>query len=181
MSDFESYEYVIKPRKDGKNRTKRTLLVLLYIVFIFAWLFFGLLTRILIPLLALIPLTTWMLVFATWRFVNVEYEYVIESGVITFSRIYGGRSRRAAMEFDIRDAERILPLTAKSTSRLLDDFDPTKEYSFIDSPDSPDALIALCSDENGNHITVAFTADDRLKRVIRLYNPAAVRSADLPY
>ena len=181
MSDFETYEYVIKPQKDGKNRGKRALFILLYVVFIFAWLFFGLMTKIFIPLLALIPLTTWMLVFATWRFVNVEYEYVIESGIITFSKIYGGRTRRPAMVFDIRDAERILPFTEKSTARLLDDFDPTKEYSFIDSPSSPDALIALCSDENGNHITVAFTADDRLYRIIRLYNSAAVRSTELPH
>ena len=174
MSDFENYEYVIKPRKDAKNRTKRLLFILLYIVFIIGWLFFGLLTKIFIPLLALIPLTTWMLIFFTWRFVNVEYEYSVESGIITFSKIYGGRSRRRILEFDVRDAERILPIAESATERALIDFDPSREYSFISSKEDPDSLVALCIDENGNHIAISFAADDRMNRIIKLYNSAAL-------
>ena len=103
MSDFERYEYVIKPKRDKKNVLGRIMLVIVYILFVIGWLFFGILTRIFFPLLALIPLSLWFLVFATWRYVNVEYEYAIESGIITFTKIYGGKSRKRILIFDIHD------------------------------------------------------------------------------
>lgn len=177
MSNFEAYEYVVKPQKDAKNFTKRISLIVSYVIFIIAWLCFGLLTKIFVPLLALIPLSTWLLVFATWRYVNVEYEYVIESGVITFSNIYGGRSRKSILVFDIRDAEMFLPVTEKNTRRVLDEFSPAKEYSFISSPDDSDSLVALCTDENGAKLAVFFSPDERLLRLCKLYNSAAFRAA----
>ena len=181
MNDFESYEYVIKPKKDGKNRTRRALLLLLYVAFVIAWLFFGFFTRILVPLLALIPLTTWMLVFFTWRYVNVEYEYSVESGVVTFSKIYGGRSRRAVLSFDLRDAEVILPLGEHSTRRALDDFDPRREYFFAESEETPDSFVALCTDEDGEKLSVSFTADARLLRLMKLYNFRALGSQNIAH
>jgi len=174
MNEFESYEYVVVPRKDGKNRLKRLLFIILYVLFVACWLVFGLLTRLGVPLLALIPITTWILVFATWRYVNVEYEYVIESGIITFSKIYGGRSRKQILELDVRDAERILPLGEKGTRRSLDDFDPAREYFFASCDTDPEAYVALCIDEDGTRIAVTFSADDRLYRMIRYRNPSAL-------
>ena len=109
MEGFESYEYVIKPRRDAKNKMMRIGFVALYVVFVIAWLVFGFVSGF-IPLLALIPVTTWMLVFFTWRYVNVEYEYVAESGVITFSKVYDNRSRKKITVFDIRSAEYIAPV-----------------------------------------------------------------------
>lgn len=181
MSDFESYEYIIIPKKDAKNRLKRALFIVLYLFFIIGWLFFGLLSKILVPLLALIPLTTWMLVFFTWRYVNVEYEYGVESGVITFSKIFGGRSRRRVLQFDLRDAERILPLNEHGTQRLLDDFAPSKEYSFINTPDNPDSLVALCVDEDGNRLAISFTADSRLHKLIKIYNSSAIADRNIKH
>lgn len=174
MNEFESYEYVIKPPRDGKNRMLRVGLVALYVLFVIAWLFFGLITRILVPLLALIPLSLWMLVFATWRFVNVEYEYVVESGLITFIKIYGGKSRKRILQFDIRDAERILPLGDGETSRALDGFDPQKEYFFADASD-PETYVALCCDEDNVRLAITFTADSRIMRMIKLYNSSALK------
>lgn len=174
MSEFERYEYVVKPKKDRKNFLCRVLLIIGYVLFIFAWLFFGLLTRIFIPLLAFIPISLWLLVFATWRYVNVEYEYAIESGVITFSKIYGGKSRKRILVFDIRDAERILPLGEAGTRRALDDFDPRYEFSFAKSEDSDDSFLALCTDEDDSRLAVSFTADSRLLKLLKMYNSGAM-------
>ena len=179
MGDFESYEYVVIPKKDAKNRLKRGLLLLLYVIFIIGWLFFGLLSKIFVPLL--IPLTTWMLVFFTWRYVNVEYEYLVESGIITFSKIFGSRSRRRVLQFDLRDAERILPLCEQGTQRALDDFEPSKEYSFESTAEDPDSLVALCVDEDGNRIAISFTAASRLHKLIRLYNSAAIADRNIKH
>lgn len=174
MNDFERYEYVVTPKKDKKNATGRFLLIIGYVLFIIGWLFFGLLTRIFIPLLALIPLSTWFLVFATWRYVNVEYEYVIESGVITFSKIYGGKSRKKILVFDIRDAESILPLGEAGTRRALDDFDPMREYFFAKSEDAENSFLALCTDADDARLAVSFTADPKLLKLLKLYNSSAM-------
>ena len=174
MNEFESYEYVVSPKKDGKNKLNRFLLILLYGFFILGWLVFGLATKIFVPLLALIPLTTWFLVFATWRYVNVEYEYVVESGVITFTKVYGGKSRKRILELDVRDIEAILPLGEKKTRISLDEFDPCREYFFAVSESDAESYVAVCTDEDGNRLSVTFTPDDRLYRVIRYYNSSVL-------
>ena len=181
MNEFESYEYVINPTRDGKNKARRLLLIGLYVLFVFAWLVFGLVTRVFVPLLALIPLSTWFLVFVTWRYVNVEYEYLVESGVITFSKIYGGKSRKRVLEFDLRDAERILPIGEKLTSRAIDDFDPGREFFFAKNGSDPDSFVALCTDEDGDRLAVYFTADDRLMRLMKLYNPKSMNERKISH
>lgn len=181
MNDFERFEYVITPQKSKKNAMARFLLIVGYVFFIIGWLFFGLLTKIFVPLLALIPLSTWFLVFATWRYVNVEYEYVIESGTITFTKIYGGKSRKMILVFDIRDAERILPLGEAGTRRALDDFDPMREYFFAKSEDAEDSFLALYTDEDDARLAISFTAEPRLLKLLRLYNASAMNEKGRTY
>ena len=130
MDEFERFEFVIKPRKDAKNRMLRLLLMLLYVTYVLAWLVFGFLTGF-IPLLALVPITTWILVFFTWRYANVEYEYAEESGRIYFTKVYDNRSRKLITVFDIRSAEYIVSASDHETQRRVADYDPKHEYSFV--------------------------------------------------
>jgi hypothetical protein len=172
MEGFESYEYVIKPKRDAKNKMMRIGLVALYVAFVIAWLVFGFISGF-IPLLALIPVTTWMLVFFTWRYVNVEYEYVAESGVITFSKVYDNRSRKKIAVFDIRSAEYIAPASESETLRRVTDYDPKYEYSFVTYMDDPDAYTALYVNEDKERVAVSFIAHPRLKKTLKFYNSAA--------
>ena len=172
MDCFESYEYVIKPKKDGKNKMLRLALLGLYAVFVLAWLVFGFVSGF-IPLLALVPITTWILVFFTWRYTNVEYEYVTESGVITFSKVYDNRSRRVAAVFDIRSAELIAPASEHETQRRVTDYDPKHEYFFVTSLDDPDAYTALYVNGDKERVAVSFIADPRMKKTLKFYNSAA--------
>ncbi len=175
MDAFERYEYVIQPKKNAKLQLRRGLLLASYVLFVLLWLVFGLLTRILVPLLALIPLTTWMLVFFTWRYVNVEYEYVAEAGILTISRIYGGRSRKTVLTLDMRDVLRVLPAGEKATARAVDEFDPQHEFYFVSSLDSAEAYAVFCSDENGDNCVVYLQLIDKALRSFRLYNAAALQ------
>ena len=174
MSDFERYEYVIKPAKDKKTVLGRVLLIIGYVFFVIDWIAFGLSTKIFWPLLALIPLSLWILIFFTRRYVNVEYEYSIESGIITFSNIYGGRSRKKVMIFDIRDAERSLPLSGESTCRAVEDFGAEKEFYFAAGNDVEGSMVALCVDDDNNRLAIAFTADEKLRKLLLMYNRRAM-------
>lgn len=174
MSEFERYEYVVTPERNGKTLLLKLLLIAGYALFIIAWIVFGFLTRIFIPLLAFIPLSLWLLIFITWRYVNIEYEYAVESGVVTFSKIYGGRSRKRITEFDIRTAERILPLSDENTSRALEHFAPERRFSFAASEDAEGSMVALCVGEDNTHTSISFTADERLMKLLTLYNRTAM-------
>ena len=174
MSEFDRYEYVIKPKRGAKNIMGRILLIIGYVFFVVAWLVFGLSTKIFWPLLALIPVSLWILIFITWRYVNVEYEYAIESGIITFSNIYGGKSRKKILIFDVRDAERIIPLSSPDFECAVKDFAPGREFSFVKGGSLDDSFVALCLDEDGNKFAISFTADDRLIRLMNLYNRKAM-------
>jgi hypothetical protein len=109
----------------------------------------------------------------TWRYVNVEYEYVAESGVITFSKVYDNRSRKKIAVFDIRSAEYIAPASESETLRRVTDYDPKYEYSFVTYMDDPDAYTALYVNEDKERVAVSFIAHPRLKKTLKFYNSAA--------
>ena len=70
-----TYEYVVSPKKQTSYRIKRALMLLAYFAYVAVLLIVGLNTRLLVPMMALIPLSTWIIVWLTWRYVSVEYEY----------------------------------------------------------------------------------------------------------
>ena len=174
MENFETYEYVIVPKKSKKQIVKKILFITLYVVFVLAWLFFGVVSN-LPSLLALIPITLWMLIFATWRYVNIEYEYSVVSGVITFSKIYGGRSRKHLGELDIRQVSELLRLSDPFTERRLDGFDPTAGDNFLSSRDSETAYAAIYTDEDGTKCVVYLEVLPMLMKSFKIYNSPVVK------
>ena len=178
MSDFESYEFVVTSKKDGKNSLLRVLLIMFYAFFVLGCLVFGFLTGF-VPLLALVPLVLWIIIFFTWRYVKVEYEYMVESGVITFTKIYNNRTRRTVLTFDIRSAETILLANAPDTQRRIFDYDPRHEYSFASSNASLVSFVAFYKNEDDQKCALTFAADDKIKKFLKIYNAAALRNGNV--
>ena len=172
MADFEGYEIVVKPKKDYKNKLLRTGLKIMYVLFVLLCLTVAFLTG-LVPLLALVPVFTWILIFYTWRYVNIEYEYYEESGVITFTKIYDNRARKKILTFAIRSAELIIP-RAEAEERVVE-YDPRREYDFTISTDDPEAYTALFVNDEGEKVALSFTVSERLKKSIRFYNRTALK------
>lgn len=175
MDVFEAYEYVIVPKDRKKRALKKALFIALYVLFVIAWLVFGL-TSPLPALLALIPLTTWMLVFATWRYVNVEYEYAVSGPIVTFSKIYGGRSRKLLGELDVRRVDELLLLSDARTETRLDGFDPEAGDVFLSSRESETAYAAIYVDEDGTKCVVYLEILDPLMKTFKTYNSSVVRN-----
>ncbi len=170
MNDFSTYEYVVSEKMKGVKTLKRLGLILLYTVFVVAWFVFGFVTH-LFPLLALMPVTLWMLVFFTWRYVQVEYEYSITSGEITLSNIYGGRSKRTLCTFPLKSCATIAPLTEKY-DYLIDRFAPEKTVNCLSGEDSEDAYFML-ADIGGKRAVVYVEATEKFLRLCRFYNASA--------
>lgn len=178
MFENETYEYAIRQKIEGVWIFRRIGLCLLYVLFVCAWLLFGLRTRILVPLLALIPISTWILIFVTWRYVNVEYECSVTSGILTFAKIYGGRSRKKIFELSLRDAIRIAPLSDDGEYRRVKEFRPERSFSGVSSLHDEHVFFMLFelkgkSRKETQRAIFYFEANEKMCRMCRYYNPSA--------
>ena len=180
MSDFSTYEFAVRQRIEGKWRLARIGLITLYIGYVIGCLAMGLKLMIIVPLLALIPVTLWMLVFFTWRFVSVEYEYSIVSGDLTFSKIYGGRSRRTVMSVPLRNAVRIAPLDGGEESARATAYRPEISFNAISSLKAPDVYFMLFEHpvkdgkkNSSRRAILYFEATAKCLQLCRFYNSSA--------
>ena len=138
------------------------------------------------PLLALIPVTTGMLIFATWRYVSVEYEYSITSGVFTFTKVFGGRSRKKVLEVALRNALLIAPLDDARSRATAEQYRPEREFHAISSLSSPDVYFMLFEYENKKEkekrrAILYFEATEKALSVCRFYNKSATMVRETRY
>lgn len=186
MNEFSTYEYTVRQKIKGKWILCRAGLIFLYVSFVLAWVVMGLVTRILVPLLALIPVTTGILIFATWRYVSVEYEYSITSGIFTFTKVFGGRSRKKILEFPLRDALLIAPLDDERARATAEGYRPEREFHAISSLSSPDVYFVLFESENKKErekrrAILYFEATEKALSVCRFYNKSATTVRETRY
>jgi hypothetical protein len=176
---FTTYEFVVAQKAEGRFLRRRILFILMYALYVATFLGIGIITRIGIPLVALVPVTTWILIFFTWRYVQVEYEYSMTSGILVLTEIYGGRSRKKIMEVHIKDATAILPLSDPRTEVEVERFAPEIVYSAIPSTRAEDTYVMLFEDRTeqvkgkGKHMAFTFVATTQALKIMKYYNSFA--------
>lgn len=169
--DFTTYEYGVDKKREGSLKLLANLLILLYIVFAVGM--FGILYWIrLIPVGALIPLFLWMLIFFTWRYVQVDDAYYIESGTLTLVRKYGNRSKKTLTEFRIKDAELIAPLA--DSAGAVRDFAAEREIDARPSMDAADVYVILYRDKSGKRTALYIQVTAAALKSLRYYNEKTV-------
>lgn len=178
MNEFTTHEHAVAQKIEGKWLVARIGLVFLYVALATVILLCGIGTRIFVPLLALTPVFICIVIFITWRYVSVEYEYSITSGILTFAKIYGNRSRRTFLEIDLREASRIAPLDNGPHTEQADRWHPEREFSAISSLKAPDIYFILFEfkdKKSGDkrRAVFYFEATSRALQICRFYNPSA--------
>ncbi|MBE6599778.1 MAG: hypothetical protein E7640_01040 [Ruminococcaceae bacterium] len=175
MNEFLTYEYAVAPdKRSGAQRKKKTVFLLIYIFFTAALLALVLgVGMLFLPLFALAPIAVWLLVFLTWRFTDPEYEYSITSGEMTFSIIYGGKTRKKVFEQAVRSMEAVAPLTDMYRDKILD-YKPQRVFEGASSHESPDAYFALFENGDGERCVYYFEATARALKILRHYNVKTV-------
>ena len=165
--ELSDYEYTVDQKCEGKWKLRKALMLTLYFVYTIIYFLVIYITRV-IPLGALIPVTLWILIFFTWRYVKPEYKYRIESAFLTFTVIYGSRTRKEIFKTKICDAEKIIPLSeAEEDIRI---FNPTTKYNALPSAICDDSYVMLFTDERGNHCIFTFKATAQALKSFRFYN-----------
>ena len=177
MNEFSTYEFVVSQKITGKWLAARVGLIAFYCLYPLVILFFGMRYSFIAPLLAFIPLSLWIIIFVTWRYVSVDYEYSVTSGTLAFTKIYGNRSRRKIFEMKLRDAVRIAPLDLEIEAARAADYAPEREFMGISSMSAPDIyimLFELCDGKKGEkrRAIFYFEATAKMLSVCRFYNPS---------
>ena len=169
MSDFNPFEFVVDERPEGTRKALKFWGRFGLIAFIAAWVIVSLCT---IFYLAVLPLCLLGLVLYFWKIFNCELEYSMTSGIMTFSRIYGGLKRKKVLELTIKDFRGIAPRTAESDAKLKAQ-GVSKTYMFSSHSTAIDQYYATF-EENGRLCVVYFEATEKTLKLLHYYNPVTV-------
>ncbi|MBQ8350961.1 MAG: hypothetical protein IJY20_02815 [Clostridia bacterium] len=162
------FEYAVDEKPKGKNLLRRVLLVVFYVVFALAYFIFF--YSIKIPhVIAMLPFLLLIVVFFTWRYVNVTYEYIIAVGEITFSRILSNRSRKEMLQLSIRDLLEVVPDDGQKPASV------DKIYDFRSEKGTPDSYCLVFQNGQEKRCLVYFEATKKALKLLQLYNPGAVK------
>ena len=170
MSDFNTFEFVVDERPEGKRKAMKFWGRFGLIAFISAWVIVSLCT---IFYLAVLPLAMLGVVLYFWKIFNCELEYSMASGQMTFCRIYGGLKRKKILDLTIKDFREIAPRTAESDAKLKARGNIAKYYSFSSHSTAEDQYYALF-EQDGNLCVVYFEATEKTLKILRYYNPTTV-------
>ena len=173
MEEFNTYEYSVEhSKKDKKLKLKKTLLLIFYTVYCITGLTFAAVAPVgalVATFIALVPVSCWIISFFTWRYVKPEYVYSMTSGVLTFTILYGNRTKKKIFETKIASAETVAPYTEKS-KHDIEKYAPKNEYFGVSSLTSPDAYYMLFQNDKGENCVYYFEATARALKILRFYN-----------
>ena len=170
MSEFNTFEFVVSERPEGGRKAFKFWGRFGLLAFIAAWVIVSLCT---IFYLAILPMAFLGVVMYFWKIFNCELEYSMTSGVMTFSRIYGGIRRKKVLDVVIKDFRECAPRTAESDAKLKARGNVVKYYSFSSHSTAEDQYYALF-EQDGNLCVVYFEATEKTLKILRYYNPVTV-------
>lgn len=169
MNEQNTYEFVVEEKAEGKAKAKRVFgrgaILLIITAYVVA-------TCSIHPALAVLPVALLPLVLYFWKQFNVELEYSMTSGIMTFSRIYGGRRRKQVLQLTIKDMKEIAPVTADTQARL-EAMGIKRIYTFQSSSTAPDMYYAVFEKDDAP-CAVCFEATAKTLHILHYYNHATV-------
>ncbi len=169
MADIIHFEHVVTDKLNKSRKWQKVLMIVGY-VFVDAALFWFLL-RINPFLIALLALSTWIMVHFTWRYLNVEYEYVIESGQLIFTKIYGNKKRKEFFSIKLKDVVQIAPLDDPYIDAAKQ-YAPEQQYYGVPALEMDDVFFALFENDSKRSVFY-FQMTQQAMRHFRFYCPTS--------
>ena len=163
--------YGVKKKPEGKYGLKRTLFILMYILIPAAIAGVFIAIKIL-PILATLPVFLWMLIFFTWRYVSVEYEYIILDGEFRMLKVYGSKSMRVLVSTRVSGMTAIAPYD-HAHKAAADAVPAANRIEAVSSMSASDIYYAVFKEDNEDYV-VFFEATEKTLKVLRYYNDKTV-------
>ena len=175
MNEFANYfEYSVQAANEGAHRRTKILFIVGYVLFAAVFMTLVFISK-LIPLGAFVVVATAVLVHFTWKYVELEYEYIIVRGEMTFAKIYGGRARHEFLNVKLQDMSLIAPYNDRYKAKA-DAAD--KKYYAVSSMKSPDVYFGAFKGKNSENCTVFFEATSKALKLAKFYNSSATVLSD---
>ena len=169
--DFTDYEYGVDKKREGKLKLLSICFIALYVAFVGGT--FGILYSIgLIPVFAAVPVLLWILVLATWRYVQVDDKYTLSEGSFTLKRSYGNKKAKVLCEFRIKEASVIAP--EYECTAALSEIPAARIYDARPSLCASDIYVAVFTDKDSQPSAVMFQVTDQAVKVLKYYNENTV-------
>lgn len=157
-----AYEYVVTNQSCGKNRFRKVLLIVGYVLYVVLVLGIGSATRLALPLLCLIPLSLWILVFFTWRFTQVEYRLSFLSGELQVVRLLNGKNPKLLAEAKLRELRSVMRFYEEDRKTI------SKKDLIFEAYDG--SIGTLCTIQLSNGRVMILQLTDKAIRIIKKYN-----------
>ena len=166
MHESSTYEYVVNEKPAGARKLKKTLCRIAVLSIPIGFVILCLAVQ-LYPV-AILPLSFLGVVLYFWKLFNVELEYSMTSGIMTFSRINGGMRRKKVLELTIKDMHEIAPYTDEAKAHL-ETLPLVKNHLFVSSMEADDIYYAVFEND-GDLQVVYFEATEKALHILRYYN-----------
>lgn len=172
MSEFDSpnyAEYTYEKKSEGKTKTGRRLMLLLYILFAVAYFTVCCVTKLFV-LIAIEPILVWMLVFFTWKYVSYDCYFVFNTGILeigTARTSKNGPKSNPKHKIHVKDAE--------FAGALLQNEDILKDCKVSDFSESAasDKRIVIIYNNKGERTAVIFEGTARIANLLASFCPCA--------
>ncbi len=174
----EIYEYTVRKKSEGNYKLARLGMVLFYVLFAGAFFAVCYVTR-LIPVFAMCPVLLWILSLLTWRYVDIEYKYTVDAGMLRLYAVYGGKKAKEKAAFHIKDAAAFIPL-----HEALDEiqiFKAEKTYNFLSSVKSAKDPYGFMIVQNGVRTIALIEVPATSEKAIMYYATDSVRAGELNF
>ncbi len=173
-------EYIIKRKNDGRLLRARVALIAGYILLFFipAIVILNLSPPLLyIPFLLLDAAFCALVIFASWRFVCPEYEFVLGGGEICVTVIYGKSLRRRLLSLSINSLLELGYYDDAAYEKLCG-LSLQRNYVCVSSLSAPTIYYALF-DIGRERAVLYFETDERGVKYLKQQNSAAARAGNI--
>ena len=168
------FEYTVAEANNKALKTKKTLFIVAYVAYVAIVFGIGSMTKILLPFLCFIPLSLWFIIWMTWRYTQVEYEYSFFSGALTVNRIFGNRTRKKMLEIRIQNFSAIFPVKEETQSKI-EVFEAETTIFAASAADAENLWVAHWNDaESGKRCALYFEPNEKAVKILKYYNASAM-------
>jgi hypothetical protein len=162
------YEYTVAEAKSKTLTLKKIGLIEVYILWAAVFFIVGASTRLFIYLIALIPISLWIIVWLTWKLTQVEYEYSYFTGALTVSRILGNRTRKKLLHVRIQELSAIFPYGEANASRI-EAYGAENDIFAASSQNAENSYVALWQDNESGKRCVLFFEPNEKRTTVAVY------------
>lgn len=160
-------EYVYDKKPEGGLLVGRVLLVLFYIIFVVGFFLFCYISRI-IPLFALCPFVTWVLVFFSWRAVSFDVYYTFEHGRLEIGKMRDVKNNRIKIPTLTVECKNIIYVSGYSDALAGGRLGGVKLTDFSLRLSSPNSIVIVYTD-GAYKKAVVVEATERLTRLLKSF------------